>query len=310
MARTKQEVRNFLDSLIGQSVNAQSGVFQGQCVSLIKALLDFLGAPNPYSGRGNAKDVGNTLLSQGLAQNSLGWLNVCINKDMGNIYEPSLGRYVNYGHIWLDLKDEVNYEQNGARALRTTKNTRPIQQAQQIVNLDQYIIEENQMRVGQQIGYDVLNRLHHQIVGNWDMTKAYWDSIQGKDFASLMLEWSNHPDAQRAIDEQVVGENALRDRWDLQIYSLQDQLKAANANLAAVQEQLKNLGSRPTKEELADLQKKVDAAVKQATDAQANYDKVKADYDKIKAEQTKNEETVKSVTQIIGEFIKKYFTKG
>lgn len=133
MARTKQEVRDFLNSQVGQKVNAKAGIYNGQCVSLIKALLEFLGVDNPYGARGNAKDVGDTLLRQGIATNGPGWLQVVVNRSMGNIGG------VNYGHIWLDLSGEANFEQNGARALFTTKNTRPIQQAQQVINLDKYI---------------------------------------------------------------------------------------------------------------------------------------------------------------------------
>lgn len=129
MARTKQEVRNFLDSLVGQKVNAKAGVYSGQCVSLIKALFEFLGVPNPYGARGNAKDAGDTYLRQGIARNGDGWLRIVVNRNMGG----------GYGHIWIDLANEVNYEQNGARALITTKNTRPYSQRQQVVNLDQYI---------------------------------------------------------------------------------------------------------------------------------------------------------------------------
>jgi LysM repeat protein len=133
MARTKQEVRNFMNSQVGQKVNSKAGVYNGQCVSLIKALLEFLGVPNPYSARGNAKDVGDTLLRQGHARNGQGWLMVAVNRSMGNIGG------VTYGHCWIDLQNEANFEQNGNRALLTTKNTRPIQQAQQLINLDQYI---------------------------------------------------------------------------------------------------------------------------------------------------------------------------
>jgi hypothetical protein len=104
---------------------------------LIKALLEFLGAPNPYAGRGNAIDVNDTLLRQGIADNGKGWLTVVVNRDMGRIFEN--GVWNNYGHIWLDLAGEANYEQNGARALYTTKNTRPISQGQQFVNLDKWI---------------------------------------------------------------------------------------------------------------------------------------------------------------------------
>lgn len=143
MARTKQEVRDFLNTLVGAMVNEKCGIYNGQCVSLIKALLEFLGAPDPYAARGNARDVGYTLLRQGLAENGTGWLNVCVNRDMGLIDG------VRYGHIWLDLANEANFEQNGSKALHTTKNTRPISQAQQIVNLDQYIKEDSKMNLDQ-----------------------------------------------------------------------------------------------------------------------------------------------------------------
>lgn len=143
MARSKQEIRDFLNGLIGQKVNEKCGIYNGQCVSLIKALLEFLGAPEPYKARGDAKDCGNTLLREGIAQNGPGWLNVCVNKDMGLIGG------VRYGHIWLDLANEANFEQNGAKALLTTKNTRPIGQAQQIINLDQYVKEGKGMNLEQ-----------------------------------------------------------------------------------------------------------------------------------------------------------------
>jgi hypothetical protein len=133
MARTKQEVRNFLNSQVGKKVNAKAGIYNGQCVSLIKALLEYLGVPNPYAARGNAKDVGDTLVRQDIAERGKGWLTVAVNRSMGNIGG------VTYGHIWLDLTGEANFEQNGARALHTTKNTRPISQAQQLVNLDKWI---------------------------------------------------------------------------------------------------------------------------------------------------------------------------
>lgn len=133
MARTKQEVRNWLDSQVGKKVNSKAGIYNGQCVSLIKALMEYLGVPDPYKARGNAKDVGDTLLREGIAKNGDGWLRVVVNRDMGRIDG------VTYGHIWIDLANEANYEQNGAKALHTTKGTRPYSQRQQVVNLDKYI---------------------------------------------------------------------------------------------------------------------------------------------------------------------------
>jgi len=136
MARTKQEVRDFLNSQVGQSVNSKSGVYKGQCVSLIKALMEFVGVPDPYKARGNAKDAGDNYIKEGIGTAGKGWLTICVNKDMGII------KGVKYGHIWIDLIGEANFEQNGAMALRTTTGTRPIQQAQQFVNFDKWITNE------------------------------------------------------------------------------------------------------------------------------------------------------------------------
>ncbi len=134
--RTRAEVRAFLDTLVGTIVvNKPDPDYNGQCVTLIKAILEFLGVPNPYAARGDAIIVGDTLLRQGIASAGKGWLTVVVNRDMGYIDG------VHYGHVWADLKDEANYESNGRRALYTTKNTRPISQGQQFINLDKWIKE-------------------------------------------------------------------------------------------------------------------------------------------------------------------------
>lgn len=133
MAKTKQQIRNWLNSQVGRTVICPNNrALDGQCVTLIKALLAFLGAPNPWAARGNAKDVANNYVRQGIANNGDGWLRVCVNPSMGG----------GYGHVWIDLKDEANYEQNGKSYLKTTKNTRPISNARQIVNLDKYAVAD------------------------------------------------------------------------------------------------------------------------------------------------------------------------
>lgn len=142
MARTKAEVRAFLDSLVGTIVvNKGNSDYNGQCVTLTKALLEFLGVPNPYAARGDAINAGDTYIRQGIGVPGRGWLTVVVNRDMGYI------NGVHYGHIWVDLLNESNYESNGARALYTTKNTRPISQGQQFINLDQWIGEDMENKV-------------------------------------------------------------------------------------------------------------------------------------------------------------------
>jgi hypothetical protein len=132
MAKSKQEIRDFLNAQVGRKVNTKCGSLNGQCVSLIKALMEFLGVSDPYGARGNAKDAGDTYIRQGIGKRGQGWLTICVNRNMGG----------GYGHIWVDLTNEANYEQNGARALSTTKNTRSISQAQQFVNFDQWVASE------------------------------------------------------------------------------------------------------------------------------------------------------------------------
>lgn len=182
MAKSKQEVRQFLETLIGLSVNAKSGIYQGQCVSLIKALLEFLGAPDPYKARGNAKDYGDALIREGIGKPGQGFLTVCVNRDMGVI------EGVRYGHIWLDLLNESNFEQNGNRALRTTKNTRPIQQAQQFVNLDQWLSDGGNMAKVNQTAW---RQLAHGILGRNGLsgrTNALDGSSDKSDYVGRELD--------------------------------------------------------------------------------------------------------------------------
>lgn len=130
MSRTKQEIRAFLDSLVGKRVVcADNRALDGQCVTLVKALLNFLGCPSAWQARGNATSVATNYVRDGIAKNGKGWLQVCVNHD----YARGLG------HVWIDLSGEANYESNGAKPLTVTKGTRNINQAQQIVNLDQWV---------------------------------------------------------------------------------------------------------------------------------------------------------------------------
>lgn len=114
--------------------------------------MEFLGVPDPYAARGNAKDAGDTLIRQDIGKNGKGWLTVVVNRDMGLI------NGVRYGHIWLDLAGEANFEQNGARALYTTKNTRPLSQGQQFVSLDKWIKKEEKKEMVTITGLNVIYR--------------------------------------------------------------------------------------------------------------------------------------------------------
>lgn len=171
MKKTKAEVIAFLDTLVGTMViNKTDRDYDGQCVTLIKALLEFLGVQNPYAARGDAKDAGDTYIRQGIGVGGRGWLTVVVNRDMGLIGG------VRYGHIWIDLLDTANYEQNGAKALRTTKNTRPITQGQQFINLDQWI-EEDEVKITRDQIY-----WHYWTIAGVLPTEQEIKNYEGKDY--------------------------------------------------------------------------------------------------------------------------------
>lgn len=89
-----------------------------------------------------------------------------------------------------------------------------------------------EVKIGSQSNWRArFNRLHHQLVRNGDMSDAVFNSIVGQDAWAIVESWSDHPEANRLIEYQKVGETATKDRWDLQIYNLQDQLKAVRAAL-------------------------------------------------------------------------------
>jgi len=269
--RTRAEVRAFLDSQVGK-IPQHPAPYQdlsGQCVTGVKVLLDFLGVPNPYAARGNAKDAGDTLLRQGLAKPGPGWLTIVVNRTMGNIGG------VTYGHIWIDLQGEANYESNGARALYMTKNTRPYNQGQQYINLDQWI-GEDEVKIGSSENwYWRFNRFHHQLVRNADLPRSVFNQIVGLDAWKVLESWSDHPEANQLIKWQEIGERADKDKWDQQIYGLQDDLNIANANLLKAQQQL---GESVSKEELAKANQAIADAQAAAKKAREELDaKLKAD---------------------------------
>jgi len=126
--KNKQEIREYLQSIVGTSqVPGQD--YQGQCVSLIKALFAFLDVPNPYGARGNATDTATNYCNEGIARPGGGWLQVCVN------HNDAQG----LGHVWLDLAGEANYQQNANSNPTVQSGTADIAHAQTICNLDQWV---------------------------------------------------------------------------------------------------------------------------------------------------------------------------
>jgi hypothetical protein len=113
----------------------------------------------------------------------------------------------------------------------------------------------NQGATGMKIGSEPnwrwrMNLLHRQLVGNWDMSDEVFRSIVGQDAWSVVESWSSHSNAPLAQKYQEVGQVAVNDKWDQQIYNLVDQVKQRDKVIAEIK----------AKADLSDsLQKKVDA---------------------------------------------------
>ena len=132
--RTKQEVIDFLESKVGGGVpHPGKPELDSQCVTLIKALMEFLGVPNPYKARGHAKTAISAYLNEGIADPGTGFISVFSNKFMGG----------GYGHIWCNVGDGIGtyYESNGVKPLIVTKGE--VYSYDAVCNFDKYIAENN-----------------------------------------------------------------------------------------------------------------------------------------------------------------------
>lgn len=127
MTKTIGEVRSFLDSLVGTiTVDKSDATLNGQCVSLIKNLLEFIGVSNPYAARGNAKDIPSTYVPQGIAKVGTGTLNIAVNRNGGE----------GYGHVWVKIGTD-SWQANWIdRPVKKNVGEDPITD---ILNLDQWI---------------------------------------------------------------------------------------------------------------------------------------------------------------------------
>lgn len=242
MARTKAEIRAFLDSKVG-SIVPHPGYpdLNGQCVTLTKALMEFLGVPNPYKARGNAKDAGDTYIREGIGSPGKGWLTIVVNRDMGYIDG------VHYGHIWIDLTGEANYESNGKRALYTTKNTRPISQGQQFINFDKWVSGEGNDVITKEDIYSI--RVIMSEVEGWNghlvHSGKYDDNILswvGKTWEEMIQHcWAIQPTHRiHLTDKLTVTEAAVKD-LKTSTAQLSKTVDEKNAQIIAQQKEIESL---------------------------------------------------------------------
>lgn len=150
------------------------------------------------------------------------------------------GVYKNYGHIAVSLPDGRIWTDGRYYANIDTLNRYYLGGKGRYVGWgesvnDVKVVEGGDMVVGSGDNwYHRLNKLHEQTIGR-PLDRKVFNQFVGKDLLYVIETFSDHPEANTAQNWQNVGKIAVKDKWDQQIYALQDQVKA--------------LGSRPTKEE-------------------------------------------------------------
>jgi len=81
--------------------------------------------------------------------------------------------------------------------------------------------------------YNRLNKLHHQVRGR-ELGRPVFNSFVGQDTLRYIEILSDDKEADTVQNWQNVGKTAVNDKWDQQIYGLQDVVKAKDKELAAL----------------------------------------------------------------------------
>lgn len=160
--RTKQEIIDFLESKVGTKVKCVgNSSLDGQCVTLIKSLMEFLGVPDPYKARGNAKDCIAKYLSEGIAKPGMGFISVFSNKDMAK----------GVGHIWCNAGEGTGtfYESNGVKSLIVTKGK--TYTYDNVCNFDSYIKEDTTS--------DNIDQLKKDLAEQQQQVRNYVEQVAG-----------------------------------------------------------------------------------------------------------------------------------
>jgi hypothetical protein len=160
--------------------------------------------------------------------------------------------------------------------------------------------------------YFRFNKLMVQIRGRECSREEFRKNFVGVEVFKMVEILSDSSEADAATDFQNWGRTAKTDRWDQQIYTLQDQVRAlttglqtSNQNLIALQTQLKEMGDRPTTAQYKELQAKIDKANQEIIDGQKAIEKAHAQVVALTAEKAEAEKTGNLFTRWIGDLINK-----
>lgn len=227
------------------------GDLTGQCVSLVKWFLqEMTSVPGAPNARGHAKDYGPTLVAQGHARE----VSAAERRRGDLVAWPQDGG--GYGHIGVLLSGDRVFEENvglagtASRVIYSGRESWTVyasridplytswrRGAPKFYRINTYFEEEPEVKIGTEDNWRWrFNRFHHQIVGNWDMGDDTWNSIKGKDAWDVLEQWSDHPNADQLINDQVLGQEAREKNWAGKITDLEKQLAEKPKEVLVVKE--------------------------------------------------------------------------
>lgn len=234
----------FVTWALGQGTVAKytDGQYGGECVSLINQYLARVYGIKAGSW-GHAKDWPTN-------GNVLQYFDIVPSPQAGDIGVSGATAGNPYGHIWIYTSPTTIIEQNGRIARRISVGSAYLKP---IAILRRKGTGGSNVVIGSGDNwYWRLEKLHQQVRGR-TLGRDVFAQFIGKDTLSFIEAISDDPEANAVQHAQTVGTVAVRDNWQGQINALQAQVS--------------DLNSRPTKEQLAELQAKADTLAKSADDA-------------------------------------------
>lgn len=292
----------------------QDGNLTGQCVTLIKWFMAEMAAvPSPFSARGDARYVGDTLVSQGHAVQVS-----AAERKRGDIV---VWKYGVYGHIAVLLSGDRVFEQNvnaggaarrlvdgayvyAARVGQLFESWRPVAPTfyrlksykEQGGNIDMIPNDDNYYwRWGKKNAFFFRGR---------QLSRPEFDKyIAGLSGTSATEVLGDNPEADQTAADITLGQLARKDNWQGQIYSLVDQVNA--------------LSKRPTTEQLAQAQADAEAlrvsvttATTESAQAKAEAEKLRKEIKELEDEKAKDQETGNAFLRWLGDQLNKILGRG
>ncbi len=242
-----------------------SNSYLGQCVSLVQNYINKVYGI-PWTPRGDAKDWAT---NSNVAQ----YFDKVSTPQAGDIGIMGSNYGGGYGHIFIYTSPNTILEQNGRVPLRVSTGAayaNPIAILRRKGEGAGVIIQNGDNWFAR------LSQLQRQVQGSKvPFTRDNFNWWVGKDTLTFIEALSDSKEAQVRENAGNVGEVAVKDRWDQQIYTLQDQLAAANKKLVELEQKPVPVPPSTIDKDTIDQIKETNSIVKQIRDFLTNIFKGK-----------------------------------